>query len=147
MKRLFQNRPLKKDRYLIHYFVQLIQLAHSLQKDHTRQDELQVALQRINQQITHLTLSHPCVYESISNAYEKNISPLSPRIQVMGQSVFIHQKDILHRIRSLLLAGIRSAILWQQMGGKRWHFLFARKSIVRTIIAMEKEKTLHGCTS
>ena len=65
----------------------------------------------------------------------------------MGQSVFIHQKDILHRIRSLLLAGIRSAILWQQMGGKRWHFLFARKSIVRTIIAMEKEKTLHGCTS
>jgi high frequency lysogenization protein len=31
------------------------------------------------------------------------------------------------RIRALLLAGLRSAILWRQCGGTRWSILFNRK--------------------
>lgn len=147
LKRIFRNRPLKKDRYIVRYFVQIIQLAHELQKNHASQEAMNLALQRINQQVAHLTLLHPCVYESINNAYEQIISPLSPTIQVMGQARYINQKDILHKIRASLLAGIRSAVLWQQLGGKRWHLLLARKPMVRMITTMEKEKPLHGCTS
>ena len=147
LKRLFRNRPLKKDRYIIRYFVQLIQLAHGLQKNNTSQEAMSLALQGINKQVAHLTPLHPQIYESISNAYEEIISPLSPTITIMGQGQYINQRVTLHKIRALLLAGIRSAFLWQQLGGKRWHFLFARKPVVSMITTLEKEKALHGCTS
>ena len=34
------------------------------------------------------------------------------------------------RIRALLLAGMRSAVLWRQLGGSRWQILFKRKHII-----------------
>jgi len=35
-----------------------------------------------------------------------------------------------NKIRTLLLAGIRAAVLWRQMGGNRWQLLFSRKDII-----------------
>ena len=35
-----------------------------------------------------------------------------------------------NKIRSLLLAGIRSAMLWRQCGGKRWQILLGRKRML-----------------
>jgi high frequency lysogenization protein len=36
-----------------------------------------------------------------------------------------------HHIRALLLAGLRSALLWNQVGGKRRHFIFSRKQMLK----------------
>ncbi len=38
----------------------------------------------------------------------------------------------LHRVRALLLAGVRAAVMWRQMGGKRRHILFKRKAILHS---------------
>jgi CII-binding regulator of phage lambda lysogenization HflD len=35
-------------------------------------------------------------------------------------------------VRSLLLAGIRSAYLWRQLGGRRWKLAFQRQSMLRS---------------
>jgi high frequency lysogenization protein len=35
-----------------------------------------------------------------------------------------------HRIRALLLAGIRAAWLWRQVGGSRWRVLFGRTALL-----------------
>ena len=35
------------------------------------------------------------------------------------------------RIRTLLLAGIRSAMLWRQLGGNKWQIIFGRGEIER----------------
>ena len=45
---------------------------------------------------------------------------------------FIFAADL---IRALLLAGIRSAFLWRQLGGRRWKLLFRR----RRLLALSRE--------
>ena len=35
-----------------------------------------------------------------------------------------------HKVRALLLAGIRAAVLWRQLGGSRAQIIFARKKMV-----------------
>ena len=43
---------------------------------------------------------------------------------------------MLHRrisYAALLLAAVRSAVLWRQLGGNYWDFLFSRKAMVDAI--------------
>lgn len=36
-------------------------------------------------------------------------------------------------IRALLLAAVRSAVLWRQLGGSYWDFLFSRRAMLEAI--------------
>ncbi|GAM56239.1 hypothetical protein JCM19232_5254 [Vibrio ishigakensis] len=42
----------------------------------------------------------------------------------------LQQTGVQAKVRALLLAGIRSAVLWRQVGGKRRHLIFSRKKMV-----------------
>jgi high frequency lysogenization protein len=44
---------------------------------------------------------------------------LSPRIMVNGDPAHLNNPENANRIRALLLAGIRAAMLWRQSGGGR----------------------------
>jgi high frequency lysogenization protein len=66
----------------------------------------------------------------MADLYRQSISNISPRIIVKGKPLFLQNPDTQNRIRALLLAGIRSAVLWRQLGGTRLQLLFSRKSIV-----------------
>ncbi|NOY16617.1 MAG: high frequency lysogenization protein HflD [Gammaproteobacteria bacterium] len=70
-----------------------------------------------------------------ADIYSKTMSTLQPRIIVKGSPDFLQQDDIVIRIRCLLLAGARAAVLWEQLGGGRVQFLFKRKQFA----AMAKE--------
>ena len=48
---------------------------------------------------------------------------------VNGEQTYLGRTDIVNKIRALLLAGLRSAMLWKQCGGTRWKFLFFRKKL------------------
>ncbi len=67
-----------------------------------------------------------------SDIYSETISTLQPRIIVKGNSDYLQQEDTVNRIRSLLLAGIRAAVLWEQLGGGRLQFLLRRKLFATT---------------
>ena len=43
-----------------------------------------------------------------------------------GNPTYLQNSHTANKVRALLLAGIRAAILWRQVGGKRWHLLIAR---------------------
>jgi high frequency lysogenization protein len=73
----------------------------------------------------------PAVIANLAHAYSQTISRLSPRILVQGEPALLKDADVANRIRSLLLAGIRAAVLWRQVGGSRLKLLFGRKRIVR----------------
>lgn len=73
----------------------------------------------------------PAVIANLAHAYSQTISRLSPRILVQGEPALLKQADVANRIRALLLAGIRAAVLWRQVGGSRFRLLFGRKRIVR----------------
>jgi high frequency lysogenization protein len=58
---------------------------------------------------------------------------------VNGDPDYLAKPEIANKIRALLLAGIRSAILWKQCGGSRWKFLFYRKKIQKELIDLVKQ--------
>ncbi len=62
-----------------------------------------------------------------ADIYSETISTLQPRIIVKGSPDYLQRDDIVMRIRCLLLAGTRAAVLWEQLGGGRIQFLFKRK--------------------
>ncbi|WP_210395397.1 high frequency lysogenization protein HflD [Motiliproteus sediminis] len=76
--------------------------------------------------------SHPAVIANIANLYQETISTFSFRIQVTGEPRHLQNQDNANKVRALLLAGIRAAILWHQVGGRRWHLLFFRSRAGRS---------------
>lgn len=70
------------------------------------------------------------VLASLAALYSDNVSTLEPRILVRGNPLYLKNNENQDRIRALLLAGIRSAILWQQVGGTRWQILFGRNRLL-----------------
>lgn len=65
-----------------------------------------------------------------SRIYQQTISTLGKRIQVTGEPSVLQQEPTADRIRALLLAGVRLAWLWQQLGGRRWHLLLRRRALL-----------------
>jgi high frequency lysogenization protein len=51
---------------------------------------------------------------------------------VQGDPALLQRSETGARIRAFLLAGIRAARLWQQVGGRRWHLVLRRRSLVDT---------------
>jgi high frequency lysogenization protein len=66
----------------------------------------------------------------ISELYTDTISKLSPRIVVNGSPQYLRNERTVDWVRTLLLAGLRSAILWNQLGGGRFELMFGRKKII-----------------
>jgi len=72
----------------------------------------------------------PTIFE-IAKLYTETLSTLSFRIQVFGNPQYLQEEEKAAKIRALLLAGVRSAVLWEQKGGGRWHLLFNRNKILK----------------
>jgi len=67
----------------------------------------------------------------ISSLYSDTISTLAPRIVVNGKPQFLQNERTVDWVRTLLLAGLRSATLWSQLGGGRFELMFGRQKIMR----------------
>lgn len=68
-------------------------------------------------------------FRQLAGLYQDTISTLSYRIQVQGKIEHLKDEHVANQIRGLLLAGIRSAVLWYQLGGRRWRLLFYRRKV------------------
>ena len=83
-------------------------------------------LAAIAPQAQSLGSTHPEVLDALGTLYADTISHLRPRIMVQGNPHYLGQPGVVSEIRALLLAAVRSAMLWRQLGGNQWQFLFAR---------------------
>ncbi len=70
--------------------------------------------------------------QQLAETYKDTISTLATKIQVTGNSKYLEQINNQHYIRALLLAAIRSAVLWRQVGGKKRQFIFSKNKIIET---------------
>jgi high frequency lysogenization protein len=78
----------------------------------------------------HLGIADAAVIERLGELYAATISTLSPRVLVQGNPVRLAQPAVVARIRALLLAAMRSAVLWRQLGGSYWDLMLRRRAIV-----------------
>lgn len=120
----------QKNAELTRYVVSLIALERKLAK---RKDILNMLGERIGQigrQQQHFDLLDEQILANMASIYSDLISPIGPRIQVAGTPLFLQQPLVQHKVRALLLAGIRACVLWRQLGGSRTQIIFARKKMV-----------------
>ncbi|MCG7544677.1 high frequency lysogenization protein HflD [Pseudoalteromonas sp. MM17-2] len=126
----------EKNVELVKYVGGLIQLERILASKPEALNKLGSEIQTTKNKLTHLELMDESIIAAFAETYATVISPLGQRIQVFGQPQLLKQSSIQSRIRALLLAGIRAAVLWRQLGGKRRHFIFAK----RKMLALAKEQ-------
>lgn len=67
--------------------------------------------------------------QRLSGVYQDTISTLPFRIQVAGDREHLTQPIISAKIRAILFAGVRSALLWRQVGGKKWQLIFGKSKM------------------
>lgn len=81
--------------------------------------------------------SHPGLGDNdlarIGELYQETISTIGPRIKIVGNRQHLQNEVNVNRIRTLLLAGIRCALLWRQVGGRRRQLLLSRKPLQRAV--------------
>lgn len=59
--------------------------------------------------------------------YSRTLSTLRPRVMVQGNGLYLSQPERVAQIRALLLAAVRAAVLWRQMGGGYLSLLLHRR--------------------
>ena len=114
------------------YAVPLMQLENSFRKKTQMQTHIGAELQTI------ITLDDELEEHEIKDLQAKNIaglytqtiSTLSPRIVINGRPQHLQVERTVNWIRTLLFAGLRSAVLWRQLGGGRFNLIFGRKKIL-----------------
>ena len=78
---------------------------------------------------------HPDAISRLGQLYADTISHLRPKVIVQGNPHYLQQPEVVAEIRALLLASLRSAVLWRQMGGSMWDFVFSRRAMMQAIEA------------
>lgn len=84
----------------------------------------------LNRQLEHFNMLSETIINSISAIYVEIISPLGPRIKVIGKPEILKNRLIQAKIRAVLLAGIRSTVLWRQVEGRRLQLIFKRSCLL-----------------
>ena len=77
--------------------------------------------------------SHPEVLSALGSLYAETVSHLRPKVMVQGNPHYLGQADIVAEIRAILLAALRSAVLWRQMGGSAWDIFLRRRAMQQAI--------------
>ncbi|MDV6326962.1 high frequency lysogenization protein HflD [Idiomarina sp. PL1-037] len=121
-----------KDIEVTRYLVGLIHLSRRLLRQPEILDSLGEQIAQVKRQKEEFEFESQRVQQSLAGIYRELISPLGQPIRINGNPEFLKRDSNQHHIRTLLLAGIRSAVLWQQVGGKRRHFVFSRKKMLDT---------------
>ena len=117
--------------YTPYYLLAVMKVAQVLMRDHELADNIGRGLDEIENQRIQFELSRDAVSNRIGGLYQDTVSAIPPGIQVRGQQVYLQDADNAARVRVLLLAAIRSAVLWYQKGGGKWRLLFSRKRYVQ----------------
>ncbi len=126
------HNPQGRNTELTKYAINVLFLAKKLLSDPQRLENIAKAIEKARKQNEHFqSVIHEEIIATLATAYTHNISTLIPRIMVSGDPQLLQISQNTQLIRALLLAAIRSAILWTQLGGSRWQILFQRKKFIQ----------------
>ncbi|MFF6512023.1 high frequency lysogenization protein HflD [Pseudomonas aeruginosa] len=122
-----ERKPGSLQREPLRYALAMLTLERQLDKRGDMLDLIGQRLDQVEQQVQHFGLVHENVIASFASIYQDTLSTFRQRIQVHGDMRHLQVSSNAARIRALLLAGIRSARLWRQLGGSRWQMVFSAR--------------------
>lgn len=130
-----------KDVEITRYAAGITGLSKKLLTNKKALNSLKDCLDDVERSLDHFDFDSANVVAKFGECYSKVISPLGQKIQVVGNPNVLKQPAVQNRVRALLLAGVRAAVLWRQMGGKRRQFIFNRRQVLEDAILFNKELT------
>ena len=124
---------------VLRYVVGVVYLAKKLQTSSKVLHAVGSGVHQATQKADIFGENHDNVIANLAQLYKDTIGTFRYRIQVNGYPDYLRQENIAARIRCLLFSAIRSAVLWQQLGGRRYHLIFCRKQILNQLHELRRQ--------
>ncbi len=125
-----------RDQALGKLALSVLQLERRFDGDAPMARQVQTGITGLSAPAERLESTHPDVVAGLGSLYADTISTLRPRVMVQGNPHYLGQAGVVAEIRALLLAALRSAVLWRQSGGSLWDFVFRRREMAAAIDAL-----------
>jgi high frequency lysogenization protein len=119
-----------RDIEITRYVISLLILERGLSRNKRMLETITTRLKETEASLDYFSLSHDNIFARLGEIYKDTISTLGPRVMISGEQPYLDNEHNASKVRALLLAGIRSAVLWRQCGGSRWQILLGRKKYV-----------------
>ena len=113
------------------YVIALLHLERKLAKRQDLTEQIGERIGTTTNRLEHYPMLHENILAGLADIYAATISTLTPRIMIQGEQLHLQNPDNVNRIRALLLAGIRSAMLWRQCGGSRLQLFLGRRKLMQ----------------
>ena len=131
LRLLVQQLDGKPDAGLTRYLLNVLHLERKLRRKPELLQSISRGIERAREQMEHYPLPHDNIVAALAGIYSDTVSTLTPRIIVKGEEGHLANPGNTDLVRALLLAAIRSAVLWRQCGGSRWQILLLRSRLVQ----------------
>jgi high frequency lysogenization protein len=123
-----------RDEILPRLALAVLQLERRFVRDSATVSAVTTGIQRATLQAERLGDSaHPDVLSALGGLYSDTVSNLRPRVMVQGNPHYLGQAGVVAEIRALLMAAVRSAVLWRQLGGSMWDFLLSKRAMIEAV--------------
>lgn len=129
---LLAGRREAGQRESVRYFFNILHLERRFAADRSMRDAVRSRLEHASFRAEHFATHVGDVCHSISGIYQDTFSRLPQRIRITGSAQHLHNEQNAAVVRSLLLAGIRAAYLWRQLGGRRWKLALQRRAMLHS---------------
>lgn len=131
LSRRFTARAAPEDVEVARYTLSLILLERRLAGESRLQDIIAERIDAIETTDEEGDVVADDVIDALASIYTDTLSLLPPRIMVQGEQGHLTRDSVANRVRAALFAGVRAAMLWRQIGGRRWHLVFRRSAYVQ----------------
>ncbi|HVT33890.1 MAG TPA: high frequency lysogenization protein HflD [Rhodanobacteraceae bacterium] len=105
----------------------VIRLARRVERNVSLGKALRSGIAAIARQVAHVGPAHADVQARLAALYCETLSLARPRIVVHGNPTQLGNSRNVEKIRAMLLAGVRAAVLWRQVGGGQFRLLLRRR--------------------
>ena len=129
---LLANQAEQEQRDVVRYFFSVLFLERQFAQNPELQSTVRDRLQHASYKAEHFASSVRDVCHNVAGIYQDTFSTLPRRIKVTGSAQHLENPDNADIVRSLLLAGVRSAHLWRLSGGRGWKIALQRRALLRS---------------
>ena len=131
LSNLLADKNARENHDLVRYVFSIIYLERKFAANPDMMSVVRSRLEHTSFRAEHFSSNVNALCHSISGIYQDTLSHEKFRIKVTGSAQHLQNTQNADIIRALLLAGVRAAFLWRQLGGHRWRLLFQRKKMLQ----------------
>lgn len=139
LSNMLADKKAREQHEVVRYVFSMIYLERKFSANREMMDIVRARLEHTSFRAEHFSNNVNELCHAISGIYQDTLSQQKFRIKVSGSAQHLQNPINADIIRALLLAGVRAAFLWRQLGGHRWRLLLQRKQLLQASQNLSRE--------